>query len=296
MSPVSALVAPLFAPPRARDRRRAEQIGWSQPVVDIEFDQPQSTLWAFLAASAPMHVSLRLLSELGILSDNVRNGRYGQLRYRVISSRHPRTFSLGGDLRLFLDLIRAADRTKLIAYGKAAIDEVWANVTGCGRTDLTTVALVNGEAQGGGFEAALSCHLVVAERGTRCGFPESLFGLFPGMGGEHLLAARAGPEVARRLLAKANRYPVEMLHDIGVVDYLVKRGEGAQFVRALIRDEAAKDQIAMRKQQFTHITYDVLLHTVEAWVEQALALTDKSQRSMTYLLNAQESCAAKTYS
>lgn len=42
--------------------------------------------------------------------------------------------------------------------------------------------MVQGDAFGGGLEFALSSNILVAEQGTRLGFPEILFNLFPGMG------------------------------------------------------------------------------------------------------------------
>jgi len=47
---------------------------------------------------------------------------------------------------------------------------------------LTTISLAQGDALGGGFEAALSCSVIIAERRARFGFPEVMFNLFPGMG------------------------------------------------------------------------------------------------------------------
>jgi molybdopterin-guanine dinucleotide biosynthesis protein A len=41
---------------------------------------------------------------------------------------------------------------------------------------------VQGDALGGGFESLLSFDIIIAEKGTKFGFPEQLFGLFPGMG------------------------------------------------------------------------------------------------------------------
>jgi DSF synthase len=48
--------------------------------------------------------------------------------------------------------------------------------------DVTTIALVQGDALGGGFETALSSNVLIAERSAKLGFPEILFNLFPGMG------------------------------------------------------------------------------------------------------------------
>src|SRR3546814_13167359 len=58
------------------------------------------------------------------------------------------------------------------------------------------VALVDGDALGGGFELALACQTIVAESGVQMGFPEVLFGLFPGMGAYSLLSQRGSPKVA----------------------------------------------------------------------------------------------------
>ncbi len=255
--------------------------------VNIEFDREESCVWAFLDRNAPPHVSLKLLTEMGRLSESIRNGQYGSLRYRVISSRNATAFSLGGDLALFLDLIENRDEVGLLRYGKAAVDEIWANMSGCGLRDLTTVALVNGEAQGGGFEAALSCHILVAEAGTNFGFPEPLFGMFPGMGGFPLLRVRSDEGVARRIQEAGNRYTAEFLYEIGVIDYLASRGKGEQLVRALMQLETTGARAQNRKERLSAIPYQELVDSVEAWVKCALELTDKNRRSMAYLLNAQ---------
>lgn len=259
---------------------------WSKPLIETRFEPATATVWSTLAPYAPTHVSSELLRELSALSNRIREGRYGQLRYKVISSELPGIFSLGGDLELFLAAIERRDRNTLFEYGKAAIDEVWANVTGCGRREVTTIAVVEGEAQGGGFEAVLSCHVIVAEAGTSFGFPESLFGLFPGMGALPLLTERTDSAVASRIVSRADRYSAEFLHDIGVVDHVVPRGTARQFVRDLLNTADSRSNIG-RKDALARVNYSALLRSVEQWVETALNLNDKHKRSMSYLLRAQ---------
>lgn len=167
--------------------------------VEFSSSQDNSCLWTVLRVGAPPHVSPQLLNELAGIAAKIRQGRFGVPRYRVLASNLKGVFSLGGDLRLFLELMEAQDRNVLFEYAKAAIDEVWTNVTGFGIPGLVTVTLVEGEAQGGGFEAALACHVLVAEQGMHLGFPESLFGLFPGMGAAQLLEARTDADIATRL-------------------------------------------------------------------------------------------------
>lgn len=102
-------------------------------------------------------------------------------RYLVLASGIEGVFNLGGDLALFRSLIQQRDGQRLLDYAKACINVLYQNFVHLER-NLTTIALVQGDALGGGFEAALSSNVVIAERGCKMGLPEILFNLFPGMG------------------------------------------------------------------------------------------------------------------
>lgn len=266
--------------------RNGAQLRVLMRALDVEYTEDSKTVWASVARTAPPYVTPQLIAEMGHLSAQIRAGAYGALRHRVISSRKNNCFSLGGDLQLFLSLISVGDRDGLFTYGKAAIDEVWSSVTGCGLKDLVTIALVNGEAQGGGFEAALACHVLVAEEGCHFGFPEALFGLFPGMGGLPLISRRCGHDVAKRMMQKSNRYTAEFLHEIGIVDYLVRTGTGIEFVKELVRANTIPC-FALRQQQLRSLSYSQLLESVDEWVTCAMTLSGKHQRSMRYFVEAQ---------
>ncbi|MCW5603310.1 MAG: hypothetical protein KIT18_01995 [Burkholderiales bacterium] len=87
-------------------------------------------------------------------------------------------FNLGSDLNLFKQLIEMRDRQGLLRYGRACIDVLYRNYVGHD-LPVTTISLVQGECLGGGFEAALSGDVIIAEKSARFGFPEILFNLFP---------------------------------------------------------------------------------------------------------------------
>ena len=74
-----------------------------------------------------------------------------------------------------------------------------------------SIALVQGDALGGGFEAALSCHTIVAEEGVQMGLPEVLFDLFPGMGAYSFLCKRIAPRMAEKLMLEGSVYTSEEL-------------------------------------------------------------------------------------
>jgi DSF synthase len=87
----------------------------------------------------------------------------------------------GGDLNFFVECIQNGRREALRAYARACVDCVHAASRGFD-TGAISLAMVEGSALGGGFEAALAHHFVLAQRDARLGFPEIAFNLFPGMG------------------------------------------------------------------------------------------------------------------
>ena len=219
-----------------------------------------------------------------------REGRSDRLLFQVVSSADRQVFSLGGDLEYFIRLIEAKDREALSRYARICIDIQYASVT---HYDIpfTTIALVEGEALGGGFEGALSANVLVAERKARFGFPEITFGMFPGMGALSLLVRKITPGMARRLMMEHRIYTAAELYELGVVDVLAPDGGGKAAVADYIKRhrnaapglhgfQAAVDRALP-------ISYDELLDVVELWVDAALQLSEKNRRLMAYFARAQ---------
>ena len=121
------------------------------------------------------------------------------MRWLVWGSRSPGIWNLGGDLALFTRLIRAGAEDELRNYAHACVDAVYQNLTKMG-LPLLTIALVQGDALGGGFESVLTNDVIIVERGSRMGLPEVLFNTFPGMGAYSLLSRRIGGARATQLI------------------------------------------------------------------------------------------------
>ena len=134
-------------------------------------------------------------------------------------------YNLGGDLSLFREAITSQNRLQLLAYGRKCIDNLypWSRNL---ELPLTTVALVEGDALGGGFECALSASVLVAEESARMGFPEVLFNLFPGMGAYSFLSRKIGRRLTEELITGGNIYSARQLYDMGIVDVLAPDGAG----------------------------------------------------------------------
>ena len=202
-----------------------------------------ATDWCFMHAGAPEAYhpcfSERLLKELRRKQESIRrqlaadtDPRAG-IHHLVLAS-DADVFNLGGDLALFAQLIRGGNRGRLLEYARLCI-EVAFNFHRLDEDRVHSIAVIQGDALGGGFEAALCCQTIIAEEGAGMGFPEVLFDLFPGMGAYTFLSRRVTPAQAERMMLDGNVYSSEELYRMGVVDMLVPRGDGLQAARELVR-------------------------------------------------------------
>lgn len=200
-------------------------------------------------------------------------------------------FNLGGDLELFSQLIRNGDRQGLLHYAHQCVRGAQGFRGGCG-AGAHTIALVQGDALGGGFEAALSCHTIVAEEGVTMGLPEVLFDLFPGMGAWSFLCERIPAQLAEKLMLEGECYSSEQMHAMGLVDVLAPRGQGVAAVEKLIHANRRTPRARRAMQQVRELTRPTLLEELmritEIWVDTALELEEKSLRTMDRLVRAQE--------
>ena len=268
------------------------------PTMRVESEPSGASHWLYMHADAGTGIRpcfrTELMDEMWRFLNSITltkgQRRPGVMRHVVLASDAP-AFNLGGDLELFARLIRDNNREQLLAYARKCIDGVHHFHTGLGG-DVRTIALVQGDALGGGMELALSCHTIVAEQGVGMGLPEVLFGLFPGMGAYSFLCKRVSPQLAEKMILSGEIYSSDELHKLGVVDVLVPKGEGESAVQDLIRTQQRSPHAHLALNQCRAIAqpvgYDELMGITEVWVDTALALGDKSLRMMERIVRAQE--------
>ena len=226
------------------------------------------------------------------LGDRMRRIRNqdGSILQHVVLASDCDAFNLGGDLEYFCEAIRRQDRHALLTYARQCVRGVHAFHSGLD-AGAHSIALVQGDALGGGFEAALSCHTIVAEEGVGMGLPEVLFDLFPGMGAYSFLCKRIAPHQAEKLMLSGQIHCSEELYKMGLVDVLVPRGQGVQAVEDVIRANrripharAAMHRVRAMSQP---VTLEEMMAITEVWVDTALQLGEKSLRTMERLVRAQ---------
>src|SRR5438477_2553597 len=259
---------------------------------ETEYEPASGTVWGYFNPRGTACFSLGLLKDIRV-HDNALASNGGQVEiegelhpvsYYVTASRTPRVFNLGGDLALFVLLIKARDRDALAHYAKLCIDNMYPRIQSFSCRNLTTISLVQGDALGGGFECALSSDVIVAEESAQMGLPEILFNLFPGMGAYSLLARRIGMRAAEELILSGRVLPAQQLHEMGVVDVLAPDGGGETAVREWIANNWKRrngTQAVLRARQLVNpITREELDAIADVWIDAALRLQDRDLKMM----------------
>ena len=188
------------------------------------YDAKYKTSWCLMKAEPRPCFTNQLLSEfheyIRVVKQDMRDSQGEKYDYIVVGSDVDGVFNLGGDLNLFRNYIESNNRDGLFNYAIRCIDILHENISHLD-CDLTTIALVQGDALGGGFESALASNVVIAEKGVKMGLPEVLFNLFPGMGAYSLLSRRVGTARAEQMILSGRLYTSDELVEAVLLDQRV---------------------------------------------------------------------------
>jgi DSF synthase len=266
---------------------------------ETQFEPATGTIWGYFNPRGTACFSLGLLKDIRVHDEALAasngevdiNGQLMRANHYVLASRTPRVFNLGGDLALFVLLIKARDREALAHYARLCIDNLYPRIQNFSCPTLTTISLVQGDALGGGFEAALTSNVIVAEENAQMGLPEILFNLFPGMGACSLLSRRIGMRAAEELILSGRVLGAKRLHEMGVVDVLAPEGQGESTVRDWIAKNARRRngmQAVHRARQLVQpVTREELDAITNVWVDAAMRLEDRDLKMMSRIVRAQ---------
>ena len=266
--------------------------------AEIEFDDRRGVCWLWFNFHDRPSFTPALLRDIAHIQNSLITAanlyddrRTLPLKYVVLGSRTPGVWNLGGDLRLFVDLVRNRDRQALETYADRCTRELFVHWSAFD-LPIITAAVVDGDALGGGFEAALSSNLIFAERTARFGLPEILFSLFPGMGAFSFLARRTSPGLAQRMMTSGRIYTGEELYEMGIVDVLAPDGQAMSvfedFVDKNTRRHSALRAIIKSRQQFQPVTLEELREIAALWVDTILDTAPADLRKMERLAAAQD--------
>lgn len=151
----------------------------------------------------------------------------------VIASARPSGFSAGGDLRELYRQAAAVPAIRRAAGIRKFLHRIHAVANAIDAAPFVTIAAVHGVCFGGGFELALTCDLIVADKMARFAFPELRLGFIPGFGGIPRLKRDASNGLVRDLLFTGRTINAARAHSSGIVSQLAGEGEALRVARSI---------------------------------------------------------------
>ena len=187
----------------------------------------------------------------------------------IIYSEVKSGFSAGADLRELYEGSKKVSKSEATRAVRDFLERIHRVMNTIDASPLTTIAAVHGVTFGGGFELALACDLIIADKMARFAFPEVRLGLIPGFGGIPRLKRDLGNAVVRDLLLTGRSFHAIKAQSVGLVSQTVAEGESLRVARSTAAQLKKFDRqtSAAAKRFIKPIPYDELKHEIEIFCE-----------------------------
>jgi len=150
----------------------------------------------------------------------------------ILSSGQKAGFSAGADLRELYQGAAALSEKDRLAGIREFLQRIHAAFNAIDAAPFVTLAAVHGVCFGGGFELALACDIIIADKMARFAFPELRLGIIPGFGGIPRLKRDLGNAFVRDLLLTGRSVNATRAQAVGLVAQLAAEGEALKLARA----------------------------------------------------------------
>lgn len=157
-----------------------------------------------------------------------RAGAREDVRYLVVTGAGDKYFAAGGDLR---DLSSVRDETAVLAM----MEEAGAALDAVRHCPVPVIALLNGDAIGGGAELALACDMRLQSAHARIGYIQARLAITSAWGGGPDLFQLIGPAHAIRMMSRCELVGAEQALAWGLADAVVRDGAEGQDVAAFLK-------------------------------------------------------------
>lgn len=194
---------------------------------------------------------------------------HGEASALIIYSTLECGFSAGADLRELYHRSQEVAATERVTGVRDFLERIHRVMNAIDRAPLTTIAATHGVVFGGGFELALVCDLIIADKMARFCFPELRLGLIPGFGGIPRLKRDLGNGIVRDLLLTGRSINAAKALSVGLVSQLAAEGEALKVARFTAAQVAKFDRAtsAAAKQFIKPIPYEELLREIEIFCD-----------------------------
>jgi len=187
----------------------------------------------------------------------------------IVYSTQKAGFSAGADLRELFQRGQEMEKPAALRGVREFLERIHSVMNAIDAAPLTTIAAVHGVTFGGGFELALVCDIIIADRMARFCFPELRLGLIPGFGGIPRLKRDLGNAVVRDLLLTGRSFNVMKAQQVGLVSQIAAEGEALRVARATASQAGKFDrQTAAAAKEFVKpIPYEELKREIDIFCD-----------------------------
>jgi enoyl-CoA hydratase len=209
--------------------------------------------------------SLTALESFGTFLPRHQNDAHALIIYSEISS----GFCAGADLRELYQRSHSVEKAKALKGVRDFLERIHRVLNLIDATPLPTIAAVHGVTFGGGFELALTCDLIFADKMARFCFPELRLGLIPGFGGIPRLKRDLGNAVVRDLLLTGRSFNATKALQVGLISQVVGEGQALRAARAAAAQLKKFDRttVAEAKRFTKPIPYEELKREIDLFCE-----------------------------
>jgi len=210
-------------------------------------------------------LSLQELERFAAALDDLEKEAHALIIYSELKS----GFCAGADLRELYQQSQTMEKTQAARGVRDFLERIHRVLNRIDAAPLISIAAVHGVTFGGGFELALVCDLIIADKMARFCFPELRLGLIPGFGGIPRLKRDLGNAVVRDLLLTGRSFNATKAQQIGLVSQVVAEGEALRAARATAVQIGKFDrETAMAAKQFIKpIPRDELRREIDIFCE-----------------------------
>ena len=210
-----------------------------QPITNSDQFQGKALSWGLNSGVIELVLHREPCNEIGSLAldelerfaqalDHLARKAHGL----IIHSNMKAGFCAGADLRELYRRSQEMEKAQAVAGVREFLERIHRVLNAIDGAPLITIAAVHGVTFGGGFELALVCDLIIADKMARFCFPELRLGLIPGFGGIPRLKRDLGNGMVRDLLLTGRSFNATRAHAVGLVSQVVAEGEALRAARA----------------------------------------------------------------
>jgi len=187
----------------------------------------------------------------------------------IIYSNLKAGFSAGADLRELYTRSQEMAASARVAGARDFLERIHRALNILDAAPLVTIAAVHGVCFGGGFELALACDLIIADKMARFCFPELRLGLIPGFGGIPRLKRDLGNSIVRDLLLTGRSINASKALTVGLVSQLAAEGEALRLARSTAAQVKKFDRptSAAAKRFIKPVPYEDLRREIEIFCD-----------------------------